>query len=114
MRQIPVDLQRNLMGSPEPLHFMTVHFLGAGPALRSSEHDHGPLRAGSQPICSGSMLNVSNFSYHCFQCTGHELVHGFRIRTFNEMRFIAITDEKTPELIVAHSSEYGRISNFVA
>jgi hypothetical protein len=88
---VSMDFEGNLVGTPKVLHLMTVHFLGAGPAFGSSKNGHGPLRAGGHPSDAGFGLDTSNFAYYSFQCLGHPLVHGFGVRAFNEIGFIAIT-----------------------
>src|SRR5579883_3660950 len=71
---------RNLMRAPEVLDFVTVDFLGSGPAFWRAEDDHGPARAEGFAGRAGLLLILPDFGDHLFERGRHLLMHGGRIR----------------------------------
>ena len=85
--------KRYLVGTPVTLYFVTIHFLRASPALRGTQHDHGPMRPAGLATSTGLFLNASNLKHAFFQRARHFLVHQIDIVALHEMRRPAVTFE---------------------
>src|SRR5436305_627931 len=103
-----------LMGTPVTLYLVAIHFLGASPSLRGTQHDHGPTRPASLATRTSLFLNASNLKYAVFKRACHFLVHQIDIVALDEMRFPAVTLEQVLQLFIGNPCEKRRVVDLVA
>src|SRR5690348_4579967 len=105
-----------LMRAPKTLDFFTVDLLRSGPSLGASQNDHGPMGVGSRG-CAGSarfILYGLDLFNHDIQGGCHLLMHGFRIRAFDEIRLITITPEQILQFLMADARKHCRARDLVS
>jgi hypothetical protein len=64
-------------------------------------------------MVSSPVLNGANFFDDGIESRGHKLVHWFWFKAFNKVRLVTVAVEQMGELLVAHSTQDGRVGNFV-
>src|SRR5579885_2814393 len=105
---------RDLVGAIRALDGLPIYNFGAGPTFRSAKNDHGPDRPAREAFRASRILNAPNLLHHGFKRPGHQLMHGFRLVTFDPIGLVAHPSKKLTELVVADASEYGGIVDLVA
>src|SRR5258705_8024174 len=90
----------NLVRAPSSFNGFVVHYLRSGPTFWRSQNDHRPCGHAIELPGAGLLLNPSDFFDDGVERRGHELVHGFRLVTFYEVRLIAIAGEQLSQLCV--------------
>src|SRR3954468_23826663 len=109
------DIQnRDLVGTPESFHFVTIYFLWARPALGSAQNNHGPARTIGHTRGSGFFLNGFDLLNAALKSCCHALVNKRRIVTFYNMRRPPVAFEKVFEFLWRNSRQDGWIGNLVA
>src|ERR1019366_5320069 len=98
--------------------FSVDHFWSR-PTLRAAQdhhRPHGPIQipATASVVLTSGVLNRSNFAHDHVQSSGHELMHGFGLVSFDEIRLPAIASEEMSKFLIAHSREQRRIRDLVA
>ena len=101
------------MGTPVTLGLFTIHLFWPGPTLGRTQNDHRPAGSGFITIHPSLLLNGFNFGYHHIQRFCHLLVHQFRVRPFDKIGGITVTDEQLFQLIVTNACQHRWIGNFV-
>ena len=104
---------RHLVRTPVALGALSVDFLGAGPALGRTEHDHRPTRAFARRLLC-ARLDAADFTGDRLQCGGHELVHFFRVVALDEMGRVAIAAKELLQFLMADASQDGGVGDLVA
>jgi hypothetical protein len=106
--------ERHLMGAPEALDLMTVHLLGAGPALRTAQHDHWPACAAGCAAGARLLLDPANLQHAVLQGGGHLLVHQHRLVALDEIRHPSVALEQVAQLLVRDAGEQRGVVDLVA
>ncbi len=102
------------MRAPRILDWLAVHHLRSGPALGSAHHDHRPQRHPAGFATAIATLYVMDFVDDPVQRRSHQLVHFFRLMTFDEIGLVAVSGEKLREFVVAHASHHRGIGDLVS
>ena len=116
--KVPVGVcphgDRHLMGSPAVLHRQPVHLLGAGPALGSTQHDHGPAGPLGLAGLAGLPLDALDLPDHPVQHRRHLLVHDHGVVALHKVRLPAAATEEALHLLMAHAGEDGGVGDLEA
>src|SRR5258706_14261837 len=94
---------RYLMGAPEAFDFQAIDFLRAGPAFRTAEHHHWAFWtiAGGASV-AGGFLHGADALQCSLERVGHQPMHQVSLAAFDNQGYVAVADEETADLIVAH------------
>src|SRR5258708_22811644 len=98
----------HLVRTPVILSALAIDFFGAGPALRRAKYDHRPERTLLETIFARPGFDALNFPDDRIQCGGHQLVHLFRIPSFDEIGRVAIAAEHVFQLLMTDAGENSR------
>jgi hypothetical protein len=112
--RVVVNLEGDLMGSPEALHSMTVHFGRTGPAFGGPQDDHRPVGIQVGSAGAGLVLDLSYFGDGAFQRRSHHLVHPLRVGAFDQIGLVPKTSEQTLQLIAVDSRQHGWVGDLVS
>ena len=104
----------HLMGPPAPLQNVTVHFLGAGPALGCPQDDHGPAGAAGVAAGTGIFLDPLDLTDGPVHRGGHLLMHLGRLAALHEARLPAAAPEEALHFLMAHAGEDGGVGDLEA
>ena len=102
------------MGPPAPLQNVTVHFLGAGPALGCPQDDHGPAGAAGVAAGTGIFLDPLDLTDGPVHRGGHLLMHLGRLAALHEARLPAAAPEEALHFLMAHAGEDGGVGDLEA
>ena len=105
---------RNLMGAPIVLGPLAIDLLGARPALRRAEHDHGPAGALHRAVLARVGLDALDVADDGIQRRGHLAVHLGRVAPLDEIGGVAVAAEKLVQFLMADASEHAGIGDLVA
>lgn len=105
---------RDLVSTPVTLQIVVVKLARGGPALGTSENDHGPQRSLGLARLAALLLDLSDLIHTVFECRGHGLVHRLNIVTLDEVWLPAITDKEALEFSVRDSSKNSWVVDLVA
>ena len=105
---------RNLMGTERTLDLLSVYKFRTGPALRSTQDDHRPLRAFRILLISCVFLNCLDLLNHGIHGLCHLLMHGHRIIALNKVRLPATALEEGLNLVVRNTGENGRVADLIS
>ena len=106
--------ERHLMRAERAFDRCAVDFFGTRPALGRAQHDHRPDRLFGESIRARFVLDGTDLGVARIECRGQELVNDQRFVPFDEIRFVAASDVKRLEILVARSRLYGRPGDLVA
>ena len=104
----------HLMSPPAPLQNVTVHFLGAGPALGCPQDDHGPAGAAGVAAGTGIFLDPLDLTDGPVHRGGHLLMHLGRLAALHEARLPAAAPEEALHFLMAHAGEDGGVGDLEA
>src|ERR1700733_7615911 len=93
---------------------MSVNLFGPRPALGGTKNNHRPARTSGISSRAGMLLDRTNLQNALLQCRSHLLVHRKRLVAFDEVRFVAVSDQKRFQLIMRNAREDCRIRDLVA
>ena len=93
---------------------LAVHFLGAGPALRGPQHDHGPPRSLHGAPGPSFLLDVVDACHGAVERGGHRLVDSGGVVPAHEVRLVAVALHQRTELLLGDAGEHGGVGNLVA
>src|SRR5664279_557973 len=96
---VRVDEQRYLMRAKGALVREPIDHFWSGPAFGRAQHNHRPTRPSSVVLGPCPLLNLADILDCLVQRGGHELVHLFRVVTFDEERTPARAAEKLLQLL---------------
>ena len=107
------------MRSPIVFGFLAVDLLGAGPSFGTAQNDHRPPWPSGEALTfsrflSGLLLNRLDTRQHRVQRACHRMVHRLRLRAFDIVGFVAVSDEQAVQLVMTDPCQDGRIRNLVA
>ena len=106
--------ERYLMRAPEAFHLVAVHLLGAGPALRTTQHDHRPARAAGLAACARLLLDPANLQHAVLQSGGHLLVHRLGLAALDEIGRPSVALEQVAQLLVRDARQQRGVVDLVA
>ena len=109
-----VDGNGDLVGAPAALHRLSVHLLGAGPALGGAEDDHGPPGPGGVAGGTGVLLHPLDLPYRPVQGGGHLLVHLLRLVPLHKAGLPAAALEEHLGLLPRDAGEDGGVADLEA
>src|SRR5262249_11406449 len=89
-----------LVGAPETLYLVAVHFLGASPPLRAAQHDHRPACPVGLAAGASLLLNAANLKHAVLERPSHLLMHYIDVFPFYEIGCPPITLEEVLQLFV--------------
>ena len=104
----------HLMSPPAAFQNVTVHFLGAGPALGCPQDDHGPAGAAGVAAGTGIFLNTLDLTDGPVHRGGHLLMHLGRLAALHEARLPAAAPEEALHFLMAHAGEDGGVGDLEA
>jgi len=106
--------QRHLMRTPGTLGFLTVHLLGAGPALGAAQDDHGPAGALRGAVGAGAAWMFWISVITGVQRLGHLPVHGLRFVALDEVGRVAVAAKQRFQFLVADAGQHGGVGDLVS
>ena len=109
-----VDGNGDLVGTPAALHRLSVHLLGAGPALGGAEHDHRPAGPGGVAGGAGILLDPLDLTHRPVQSGGHLLVHLLGLVPLYKAGLPAAALEEHLGLLVGDAGEEGGVGELEA
>ena len=105
--------KRHLVRTPIAFGFQAIDLLRTGPALRRSQNDHRPHRSLGDTVAAGLLPNGFDVGKCGIHGRRHQLVHRSRIGAFNKIGLVAVADEQTLQLLMAHPGQDRWIGDLV-
>ena len=111
---LAVDEYRHLVRPERAFVRQPIDELRPGPALRRSEHDHGPARPRGVVVLARVLLNRVNLADGFFQGRRHQPMHDLRVVALDEQRGPAATLEELLQFLVLDAGEDRRVADLEA
>ena len=105
---------RNLMGAEGSLNLLAIYEFRTGPALRSAQDDHRPLRTLRILLISCVFLDSLDLLDDGIHGLCHLLMHGHRIVALNKVRLPAAALEEGLDLVVGDTGKDGRVADLIS
>jgi hypothetical protein len=105
--------QRYLVGTPGALHREAVQLLGAGPALRGTQHDHRPPGPFGDPLLARPPLVPVDVVERPVQGGGQRLVHRGRLVAGHQVGGVPVALEQLGQLLVGEPGQHRGIADLV-
>ena len=86
VRMFGIHQDRHLVSSERSFDLQAINHLRSRPALGRPQDDHWPAWPGGVILLPCIALDFTNALDGFFQCTGHQLVHLFRLIPFHKIR----------------------------
>src|ERR1700680_5001340 len=93
---------------------MATHFLRSSPSFGGAKHDHGPSRTSCVTSGAGVLLDRANLEDALLQSGRHLLMHQRWVVAFDEVRFVAVSDQQRLQFFVRNARENRGIRDLVA
>ena len=106
--------KRHLVRAECAFHFLAVYHLRTGPTFGTAQHNHRPGHACGNALSPRLVLQIFDFGQHLVECGGHQLVHGLRVVSFDEIGIVAVALEQFPQLLIGQAREDGGVRDLVA
>jgi hypothetical protein len=104
----------DLVSTPVTLQVIVVKLARSGPALRTSENDHGPQGSLGLARVTTFLLDLSDLVHTVFERRGHGLMHRLNIVTLDKVWLPAVTDKEALEFSVRDSSKNSWVVDLIA
>ena len=105
------------MAAPEAFQLFAIQLRRPCPALRRSQHDHGPtgpVDVAGIAAAAGLRLHLLDTVYGAVHGGCHGLVHRHRLAAFHKQGLPAVAPHQAGELLPGDACQQGGVGDFVA